>query len=225
MSRSHVTITAGLCMLLLSLQPAPAAFPVAWASCPCRPAAEAPAPRARAASLPQRVAWVRCASAPLSNEPTNSPEAHTRQASRPAAPCGAQPATSRSSTQAGEKPIVRFTAYDVFIDTANQPLAAYQLELAAPPDRLSIVGVEGGQHPAFAAPPYYDPAALTRNRIIIAAFNTAKDLPTGKTRVARVHVRLVGDQDPDVQIKLTVSTGSDGNDIPAKATVVRGGKP
>ena len=60
---------------------------------------------------------------------------------------------------------------------------------------VKLVGIEGGEHAAFAQPPYYDPKALLNERIVIAAFNTAgaDKLPSGKTRVARLMVRVDGE--------------------------------
>ncbi len=116
-------------------------------------------------------------------------------------------------------PGVRFVALDVLIDSKAEPLAAYQFELKALGADFAIVGVEGGKHRAFAKPPYYDPKALSRNRIIIAAFNTGRDLPTGKTRVARIHARVVGPKDPKLSVSLTVAATRDGRSIPATAAV------
>lgn len=113
---------------------------------------------------------------------------------------------------------VRFAAVDVYVDSGEKPLAAYQFELTAKTGSFKIVGVEGGQHAAFAPPPYYDPAALSRDRIIIAAFNTAADLPTGKTRVARIHVRITGNEDPEYVVKLTVAAAANGERLAATAT-------
>ncbi len=117
---------------------------------------------------------------------------------------------------------VRFAWVDVFIDPGDVPLAAYQFELAAETGAFQIVGVEGGEHPAFAEPPYYDPAALADDRIIIAAFSTDDDLPAGPMRVARIHVQIVGADTPDYVVKLTVAATADGTEIPATATVVAG---
>jgi threonine dehydrogenase-like Zn-dependent dehydrogenase len=113
---------------------------------------------------------------------------------------------------------VRFRAVDVIIDTGGRPLAAYQFELAAEVGTIAIVGVEGGEHPAFSEPPYYDAAALQKNHIIIAAFSTQKDLPAGKTRVARVHVQVTGDTEPQYVVVLRVAASPDGTHIPATAT-------
>ena len=65
---------------------------------------------------------------------------------------------------------VRFAPLHIYLDSGNQPLAAYQFELKAMAGQIKIVGVEAGEHPAFKQPPYYDPAALMNNRIIIADF-------------------------------------------------------
>jgi len=70
------------------------------------------------------------------------------------------------------EPAVRFAPLHIYLDCGSQSLGAYQFELKAASGRVKIVGVEGGQHPAFAEAPYYDPAALANDRIIVAAFST-----------------------------------------------------
>ncbi len=93
----------------------------------------------------------------------------------------------------GAKNAIRFESVDVFVDSGPQPLAAYQFELTAPAEpgfQSVIVGVEGGEHAAYASPPYYDPKALQNDRIIIASFSLAEELPTGRTRVARLHMQV-----------------------------------
>lgn len=117
---------------------------------------------------------------------------------------------------------VRFEAVDVFVDSAEQPLAAYQFEFAAETGEVKIVGIEGGEHAAFREPPYYDPAALAQHRAIIAAFHTGADLPTGKTRVARIHVQVTGAAEPGYVAELQVAASADGKEIPATLTLARG---
>jgi len=119
----------------------------------------------------------------------------------------------------GSAPPGRFEAVDVFVDTAEAPLAAWQFELTAARGRVEIVGVEGGEHRAFADPPYYDPAALQHDRVIIAAYDTGDDLPTGKTRIARLHLYVQGAGDPEYAVRLDVAAGSDGAEIPATVTI------
>lgn len=120
------------------------------------------------------------------------------------------------------RPAMRFTYVDVFIDSGDQPLAAYQFELKATKGEVKIVGVEGGEHPAFADPPYYDPKALQNDRIIIAAFNTGDDLPTGKTRVARVHLVMSENQTPKYVVELSVAATTDGSVIAVTTRAVEG---
>ena len=107
-------------------------------------------------------------------------------------------------------------------DSGEVPLGAYQFELSDPAGSIKIVGVEGGEHAAFAEPPYYDPEALQNERIIIAAFNTGDDLPVGNTRVATVHVRVAGQADPDYTVNLAVAADADGEEIPATVSISQG---
>src|SRR4030095_1590218 len=86
--------------------------------------------------------------------------------------------------------VVRFETVDVFVDTTDKSLAAYQLEFFTASGDVKIAGIEGGAHPAFATPPYYDPKAMQQDRVILAAFTTddAAALPVGRIRVATIHL-------------------------------------
>ena len=117
---------------------------------------------------------------------------------------------------------VRFTPLHIYLDSGQRQLAAFQFELKAIAGQIKIVGVEGGEHPAFQEPPYYDPAALANNRIIIAAFNTGTDLPTGETRITTIHLQVIGDIEPEYQLDLTVAADTDGSEIPAEITFEKG---
>lgn len=119
-------------------------------------------------------------------------------------------------------PVVRFAPLHIYLDSGNRSLAAFQFELKAATGQIEIVGVEGGEHKAFSEPPYYDPAALAQDRIIIAAFNTGHDLPTGRTRIATIHLQITGDTEPTYELNLTVAGDEDGNEIPAKITFEKG---
>ena len=131
-----------------------------------------------------------------------------------------------SAQQRGDDapPTVRFEFIDVYIDSGDVPLAAYQFELTDAAESVKIVGIEGGEHQAFTAPPYYDPKALKNNRVIIAALSTADDLPTGKTRVATVHVQVEVDVKPEISINLEAAGDVQGNEINAEVTFVYSGE-
>lgn len=108
---------------------------------------------------------------------------------------------------------VTFAAYDVFVDSGNAPLGAWQFEWLAPGGKqVAIVGVEGGDG-VFATAPHYDAAALQGGRIVVAAFAAADGgLPLGRARVARVHLRIEGDA-PPFAVQLQACADGFGNDL------------
>ena len=121
------------------------------------------------------------------------------------------------------KDSIRFEAIDVFLDSGDLPLAAWQLELRSLTQDVEIVGIEGGEHPAFKEPPFYDPRAMNNNRVILGAFNTGSDnqLPSGRSRVARVHVQITGPGERLWHTELTTSASSDGRNIPAELSIAK----
>lgn len=134
----------------------------------------------------------------------------------------------------------RFAPVHVYLDSGSRLLAAYQFELVCSvpvrayssgednasrrhyEPRIKIVGVEGGEHPAFREAPYYDPAALMNDRIIIAAFNTGTDLPQGRTRVATIHLQILGDAEPEYEVKFVTAGDAEGREISAQLDLERG---
>jgi hypothetical protein len=119
---------------------------------------------------------------------------------------------------------VRFAPVHVYLDSHDKPLAAYQFELKARTGQIKIVSVEGGEHPAFQEAPYYDPAALMNDRIIIAAFNTGRDLPTGRTRIATIHLQILGAAEPEYELKRMAVADDNGQEIPAELNLQVGEK-
>ena len=115
---------------------------------------------------------------------------------------------------------VRFRAVDIFIDSRETPLAAYQIEFSVKSGNARVVGIEGGEHPAFKEAPFHDPKAIQQERVIIAAFNTASaaKLPKGRTRVATVHLQLSGEGATEYFVKLETAATPEGRKISAEAT-------
>jgi len=107
----------------------------------------------------------------------------------------------------------RYQPIDVYIDSGDAPLAAYQVEVTVDGYAM-IVGVEGVDAPAFADAPHYDPKALTGGRIIIADLDLGTDLPRGRTRVATLHMRESG-APPTYHVTLQAAADADGTPIPA----------
>jgi hypothetical protein len=114
---------------------------------------------------------------------------------------------------------VRFGALDVFLDSGAQQLAAYQFELKVTSGDVKLVGVEGGDHAAFKRPPYYDPKALAGQRIVIAALDTGSDLPSGRTRVARLMVQVRGAVTPTYAATVQVAASPEAKSIPASISI------
>jgi hypothetical protein len=125
-------------------------------------------------------------------------------------------ASTPSAETVSELPLSRFRAVDVIIDS-EQPVAAYQVEITVRTGESAIVGVEGGVAP-FDEPPYYDPAALSQDRIILASFDTRATIPAGRHRVATLHVREVG-AEAEYDIQLVVSADLDGQRGSATASL------
>lgn len=118
-------------------------------------------------------------------------------------------------------PAAEFFALDVYLDTGGEYLAAWQAEIVDRAGVARIVGVEGGEHAAFAAPPYHDPRALQQERILLAAFQTQGELPAGRVRVARVHFHVEGPAAPDLAIRPMASADAQGRSFPVRAELVR----
>ena len=142
--------------------------------------------------------------------------------------CAMMLASARNAAQhnaAQREPTARFEHVDVFIDPRGRQLAAYQFELKVDPAVATIVGIEGGEHAAFQPAPYYDPAALTKHRVIVGALNTGDDLPNGKTRVARLHVRVTAAAKPKYDVQLTTAADAQGARVPGDISAAGKGQP
>jgi hypothetical protein len=128
-----------------------------------------------------------------------------------------QPGYYATETEAA----VRFVPLHVYIDSGSHSLGAFQFELRTTRGNVKIVGVENGEHKAYKEAPYYDPAALANNRIKMA-FNTSGELPSGKSRVATLHLMITGSVEPEYKLDLTVSADGDAEEIPAQISFEKG---
>jgi hypothetical protein len=110
----------------------------------------------------------------------------------------------------------RLETVDVYIDTGDQPLAAFQFELTS---NAKIVGIENGV--LDDTPPYYDPAALQGGRIIVADFTTAPNPPSGKIRVATL--MFYAEAKSEYVVKLVAAAVPGGKRMEAKIEAVKRG--
>ena len=116
----------------------------------------------------------------------------------------------------------RFVPVEIFLDSA-QPVAAWQFELVDRNGRMTVVGVENGASKAFTGAPYYDRPATQAGeveRIVVAAYTVADapQLPTGRTRIATVHLMIVGEA--DFEVTLVTATTADGQRIDASISLL-----
>ncbi|MCP4759694.1 MAG: hypothetical protein GY894_04325 [Planctomycetes bacterium] len=114
---------------------------------------------------------------------------------------------------------VRFQPVDIFIDSGDVPLGAWQVEFGGG-DAVELVGVEGGPAPCWSEAPRYDPAALMQDRVVVAAINTQSELCAGRVGVARLHLRVQGT--PAYTIKLIAAGNAEGERIEAEVSVAEG---
>ena len=116
-----------------------------------------------------------------------------------------------------------FAVYDIYIDSQAAPLAAYQLKIWDKNAAIKIISVEGGEHPAFQKTPFFDPKAIQRDIIKLAALHTGPqgELPTSKVRVASLHVEIGPGLTPSLQIEVEAAARLGGKRISAEATLTR----
>lgn len=128
---------------------------------------------------------------------------------------------------------VRFAAVHVIVDVGEASLGAYQVDLRAVEGDVKVVGVEGAtadEHGALAAAftraPYYDPKAMMGDRVVIGAFTLDEALPSGRVRVATVHVRIAGNAPPRFEAHVMAAADGQGKRIEATVTteLVQGGE-
>ena len=117
----------------------------------------------------------------------------------------------------------RFVPVDVFLDSP-EPVAAWQFELKDRNASMQVVGVESGGGDVFQRAPYYDREAVTRgeaSRIVVADYSLAEQskLPSGRVRVATLH--LLVDGDADFELNLITATAADGRPIEAATVSLR----
>lgn len=128
--------------------------------------------------------------------------------------CAAVPFETSATQDDGTR---RFVAVDVYLQ-ADRPLAAWQFEFSGRNAR--IVGVENGESDAFEGTPYYDREAVqlgTADRIVVADFSLAApdELPSGRIRIATLHLMLANAGEPEFDLDLVTSVTHDGATIDA----------
>ena len=134
------------------------------------------------------------------------------------------PAESVADCDRPQAEDMRLASYDVFVDSGAAPLAAWQVEVVDEAHVAQLAGVEGGEHLAFAEPPFYDPRAMLTDRVVLAAFRTDGALPAGRVLVARLQFQIRSGQiegvhTPRFTVRLIAAATSNASSIAAQASL------
>jgi hypothetical protein len=124
--------------------------------------------------------------------------------------------------------LTSFEVHDVYLDVGSDALSAYEVEILLGPVQAGeagarLVGLEGNVELPFQDPPHFDPRALRGQRVVIAAFSTAPaaELPTGRVRVATLHIEVEGPA-PELEVRVRAVGDGAGKRIQANAWTTRG---
>ncbi len=131
------------------------------------------------------------------------------------------PADTKESTVEEPQGPLRFVTYELFVNPMDSPLAAWQVRFEDPTGAAKLVGVEGGDDASFRDAPFYDPKALQGGAVVLAAFDPEGAGPSTETLVARVHLVITGDQDPEFILTAEVVASPDGPIQGATARLAR----
>jgi hypothetical protein len=129
-----------------------------------------------------------------------------------------------SSTLAGSpeeecKGKISFSTADVYVDSNNDELAAYQIDIKYDKEKIKIVGLEGGTG-GFNKPPFYDQAGLEGGHIILAAFvSDDKQAKKGSSSVARLHLQTTGCPPFELKTEPVAAAKPGGKSIPVKVKI------
>lgn len=113
----------------------------------------------------------------------------------------------------------RFAAVEVYLDS-QEPVAAWQFEFSNRHGGMQVVGVENGDSAAFAGTPYYDREAVrlgTADRVVVADYSLAPapELPSGRVRIATLHLVLDATVEPTFALDLVTAVDVDGRPVKA----------
>ena len=114
-----------------------------------------------------------------------------------------------------------FAVFDVYVDTGGEPMAAYQLKISDEHAAVKIISVEGGDHASFREAPRFDPKAIQRDVIKIAAFSldAMNKLPSGRVRIASLHVEIGPGLTPEWKAVVEAAARPGGEKIAAEVSI------
>ncbi len=112
-----------------------------------------------------------------------------------------------------------FSTVEISVGSANDSLAAYQIDITYDKEKVKILGLEGGTE-GFNEPPFYDRAGFEGGRIIIAAYvDNDSNAKKGMTRVARIHLQTKGCPSCPLKTTMMAAAKPGGKEIPVEIEV------
>lgn len=117
-----------------------------------------------------------------------------------------------------------FTWVDVWVDSGQTPLAAWQVKVRATEGQVSLVGVEGVDFPDARKAPWFDEKARGGSEVIVASFSPQESLqlPRGRVCVARLHLEVRGSTAPRFAAEAVTAATFGGARFPITVNVVKG---
>jgi hypothetical protein len=111
-----------------------------------------------------------------------------------------------------EKAAESFRAVDLWVDSGESRLAAYQVVVTYDKAAVEIVGVEGGATPGFESAPFFDEAGKNAGRIVLAAFTRDAKAVAGRKRLGRLHLMVTGKPEFEIKVEKVVTAAKIGGD-------------
>ena len=117
---------------------------------------------------------------------------------------------------------IHFTSVDIWVNSGEEALAAYQTEIVYDKNKIIVVGIEGGEKNGFKRAPFYDLKGMKSGRIIIASFiKNKQNALNGKARIARLHLQVSGEKYNDFSIKLMAAANVKGEKIQPSVKIIK----
>ncbi len=124
-----------------------------------------------------------------------------------------------SELASSETPAIKFVAVDIYLQS-DEPVAAWQFELIDRGGQSKITGIENGESAAYDRAPYYDREAINlgqSDRVVVADYSLAakEALPSGRFRLATVHLLQHGDDAAEFELTLVNASNHAGTAVNA----------
>ena len=110
----------------------------------------------------------------------------------------------------------KFEVVNIYIDSQENALVAYQIELTYDED-IEIVSIEAGQTKAFTHAPFYQKTPKNKGKLVLASFTTKDEIaPKGMNKFCSIHIRYTGKNELRIKTLVKAAAKAGGEKIPIK---------